>query len=112
LSAIKIQLSNHENKAKREKSFEVGFQEYYNKEQDLQHKIRELIESNRKLVSKLENEKCELKQQVEQLQKELSKTQIELSTCKKEFYEHKVRKRKKEDSYLNDIVDLEAKLKV
>ena len=74
--------------------------------------MHDLIESNGKLVSKLENDKCELKQQVEQLQKELSKTQKELSNCQKEFCEHKVSKRKKEDSYLNDIVDLDAKLKV
>ena len=75
LECLKTQLSNLENKVKREKSFEVAFHEYYNKEQDLQHKMPELIESNGKLVSKVENEKGELKQQVEQLQKELSKTQ-------------------------------------
>jgi hypothetical protein len=80
IECYKIQLSNMENKFKYKKSFEMAFQEYYNKEQDLQHKMRELIESNGKLVSKLENDKCELKQQVEQLQKELSKTQTELST--------------------------------
>lgn len=32
IECYKIRLNNHENKAKREKSFEVGFQEYYNKE--------------------------------------------------------------------------------
>lgn len=85
IQCYKIQLSNLENEVKREKSFEKAFHEYYNKEQDLQHKIRTLIESNDKLVSKLENEKGELKQQVEQLQKELSKTQTELSTCKMDF---------------------------
>jgi cytochrome c553 len=100
-----------ENKVKHEKSFQMAFQEYYNKEKDLQHKMRELIESNGKLVSKLVNEKCELKKQVEQLQKELSKTQTELSICKKNFCEHKVRKRKHEDKLLLEIVDLERQLK-
>lgn len=66
--------------------------------------MRELIESNGKLVSKLENEKCELKQQVQQLQKELSKTQTELSTCKKEFYEHKVRKGKRKTRILTTLL--------
>ena len=110
IECYKIQLSNLDNQVKREKSFEKAFHEYYNKEQDLQHKIHTLIESNGKLVSKLENEKCELKQQVEQLQKDLSKTQTELSTCKMDFYEHKVRKRKREDSLLSEIITLEHQI--
>jgi hypothetical protein len=60
IECYKIQLSNMEHKVKHEKSFETDFQEYYNKEQDLQHKMQDLIESNGKLVSKLESEKCEL----------------------------------------------------
>jgi hypothetical protein len=84
IECYKIQLSNLEDKVKHAKSFEKAFQESYNKEQDLQHKMQDLIESNGKLVSKLVNEKCELQKQVEQLQKELLKTQTEL-ICKKGF---------------------------
>ena len=40
IEGYKIQLSNFDNKVKRQKSFEMAFQEYYNKEQDLQHKMR------------------------------------------------------------------------
>lgn len=56
--------------------------------------MRELIESNGKLISKLENDKNDLNKQIAQLQMEFSKTQTELSNCKQEFYEHKVQKRK------------------
>jgi vacuolar-type H+-ATPase subunit I/STV1 len=95
IECYKTQLSHFQNEAKREKYFEKSFQESYVKEQNLQNKMHELIESNGKLVFKMENDKNELKKQVVQLQKELSKTQTELSTCKQEFYEHKMRKREK-----------------
>jgi cytochrome c553 len=61
IECYKIQLSNQEDKIKHSKSFEKAFHDSYNKEQDLQHKIQDLIESNGKLVSKLESEKCDLK---------------------------------------------------
>jgi cytochrome c553 len=60
IECYKIQLSYQEDKIKHAKSFEKDFQESYNKEQDLQHKMQDLIESNGKLVSKLESEKCEI----------------------------------------------------
>jgi cytochrome c553 len=111
IECYKIQLSNQEDKIKNTKSFEKAFQDSYNKELDLQRKMQDLIESNGKLISKLESEKCELKMQVERLQTVLSKTETELSSCKKEFCEHKIRKRKYIDDLLGDIVDLEKKLK-
>lgn len=74
---------------KTRKNFEVAFQQSYVKEQDLQHQIRELVVSNGKLVSKLEQEKCELKQQVKHLISELLKTITELSTYQANFSEHK-----------------------
>jgi hypothetical protein len=75
IEKYKIQLSYQEEKIKRAKSFEKDFQESYLKEQNLQHQMRVLIESNGKLVSKLENEKRELKNQVAEIQKLLSKTE-------------------------------------
>jgi hypothetical protein len=111
IECYKTQLSNQEDKIKHSKSFEKAFHYSYNKEQVLQHKMQVLIESNGKLVSKLESEKCELQIQVEQLQKELSKTQTELLICKKDFCEHKIRKRKYIDDILLENVDLEKQLK-
>lgn len=111
LECYKSQITIFENKEKREKSFEAAFHEYYHKEQNLQHQMRELIESNGKLVSQLENEKSELKKQVEQHNTELSKTKTELSTCQANFSEHKKLKRKSEDLLIGQIVDLECQLK-
>lgn len=111
IECYKIQLSNQEDKIKHSKSFENAFHDFYNKEQVLQHKMQVLIESNGKLVSKLESEKHALQNQVEQLQKELSKTETELLTCKKDFCEHKIRKRKYIDNILLENVDLEKQLK-
>jgi cytochrome c553 len=111
IECYKLQLSNQNDKIKHSKSFEKAFHDSYNKEQDLQHKMQDLIESNGKLVSKLESEKCDLKLQVERLQKELSKTETELSNCKKEFCEHKIRKRKYIDDILLENVDLAKQLK-
>jgi cytochrome c553 len=111
IDCYKIQLSNQEDKIKHSKSFENAFHDSYNKEQVLQHKMQVLIESNGELVSKLESEKRALQNQVEQLQKELSKTETELLICKKDFCEHKIRKRKYIDNILLENVDLEKQLK-
>jgi cytochrome c553 len=111
IECYKIQLLNQEDKIKHSKSFENAFHDSYNKEQVLQHKMQVLIESNGELVSKLESEKRALQNQVEQLQKELSKTETELLICKKDFCEHKIRKRKYIDNILLENVDLEKQLK-
>jgi hypothetical protein len=57
IECYKIQLSHFQNAVKREKCFEKSFQELYVKEQNLQKQMHDLIESNGKLVSKLENDK-------------------------------------------------------
>lgn len=59
------------------------------------------------MISKLEQEKSKLKQQVEHLNSELLKTKTELSTCQASFNEHKQKSRKRIDSYLDEIVNLE-----
>lgn len=82
IECYKIQLSHFQNAVQREKCFEKSFQESYVKEQNLQKQIYDIIESNGKFVSKLENDKHDLQKQVVQLQKELSKTQTEVTTCK------------------------------
>lgn len=110
IECYKIQLSNQEAKIKHSKSFENAFHDSSNKEQVIQHKMQVLIESNGKLVSKLESEKRELQIQVEQLQKELSKTETELLICKKDFCEHKIQKRKYIDNILLENVDLVKQL--
>jgi hypothetical protein len=51
------------------------------------------------------------KKQVEQLQKVLSKTETELLICKKDFCEHKIRKREYINKLFLENVDLEKQLK-
>ena len=59
----------------------------------------------------MEQEKFEHKQKVEHLNSELLKTKTEMSTCQASFSEHKQKSRKQIDSYLDEIVELECKLK-
>jgi hypothetical protein len=73
--------------------------------------MQDLIESNGKLVSKIESEKCEIQKQVEELQQMFWKTETELLLCKKDFCEYRVQTRKAEDTYLGDIVDRDNQLK-
>ena len=61
LECYKFQLTNFENQEKREKSFEVAFQQSYNKGQNLEHQIRELTCSKNDSISKLEQQTYERK---------------------------------------------------
>ena len=65
---LKKQLSYQDYKIQHEKGFENAYNESHTKEQELQYKIYDLIESHGKLVSKIESEKCEIQKQVEELQ--------------------------------------------
>ena len=59
----------------------------------------------------MEQEKFEHKQKVEHLNSELLRIKTEMSTCQANFSEHKQKSRKRIDSYLDETVELESKLK-
>ena len=80
LECYKFQLTNYENQEKHEKSFEVAFQQSYNKGKDLEHQIQELYGSKNDLIYKLEQQTFEHKKQVDQLNNVILKTKEELST--------------------------------
>ena len=111
IECYKFQLKSYQAQEQREKRFETAFSQSYTKTIELEHQIRELTGSKNELISKLKDQTFEHEKQVAQLNEVISKTKEELATCQNDFKAHRKEANKKRDSYIQEIVDLERKIK-
>ena len=111
IECYKLQLSELKRRENREKGFEAACVKYYHRQVDLENQLRTASESCHNLNAKLEKLTFEHKQQIDNLNEVLSKTKNDLSNCQAEFREHRKTSRDRVQSYLDDIVELESKLK-